>query len=831
MRKLTLLLSIFIGITAFGQEFLGIRQSNYAGVQSISMNPANVVDGRYKLDVNLLSGNISAYNNYISLDASVLNKQDMTDTVNGAWHDSLFQDKYLNERMNDDFKQVFLNAEIQLPSFTIQISDYDAIGFDWKIRNYLNVDGISPELAKLMYEDVDWMAYWNNYNNERVSVQFMQWAEYGLVYGRVLKDDEHTFLKVGGKVKILQGMASAYTYIENLDYEFSNDSILTINNTSASYGHSTGFEFDENLLPWNNYKLNSKLGLGLDIGVVYEYRPSHAEHVYDMDGEEGLWRDDRNKYKWRLGFSIIDIGHLKFEKDPASFNLVVDTAAWDFREEDISSVSDYDSLLNVMFNKEQDVGYFKMNLPTAIILNADYHIQNDFYANAMVYFALQYKKNEDKVHGFTNVSLTPRYDHSWFGAAIPISYSSTAGFRVGMGLRLGPVWIGSSDLKGLFRIGEIYGADLYVGTKVPIHHRHPKDSDEDKVSDKMDECPDVPGVWEFLGCPDTDMDGIQDINDDCPIEPGPAEYNGCPDTDKDGILDKNDDCIQEPGLVEFNGCPDTDSDGIMDKEDDCPTVAGLPEFNGCPDTDGDGLMDKQDECPTEPGPLENHGCPEETRLHLVDTYGDIVETAVQDEDGSFVFTNLPIDQNYLFLLDGDDPNIGDMIHVILRNSDGDHPIQALLNSVGYYEYIYLPTDIAELDTMDAQDVEIVLLPEEEEILNTAFSNLEFETAKAIIRSESYESLDELAILLAKKPEWKLLLAGHTDSEGSASTNLTLSKKRAEAVKYYLIERGIDPERIQTVYFGESQPIADNDTPEGRQQNRRVEMTVLQFNGN
>lgn len=830
-RVAFVLFTLTLTFSTFGQEFLGIRQSNYAGVQSISMNPANTVDGRYKVDINLFSGNVSAYNNYISLDASIIKSSEWKDTANGAWHDSNFQDLYLTERINDNDKQVFLNAEIQLPSFIIQLTDYDAIGFDWKIRNYLNVDGVSPELAKLLYEDMDWAPYWQNYNNSRVSVQFMQWAEYGLAYGRVLADTEHTFFKVGAKVKFLQGMNAAYTYIEDINYQFTNDSLLTINNTSASYGHSVGFEFDENLLPWNNYKMNSKLGIGLDVGAVYEYRPEHAEHRYDMDGMEGLWRDDRNKYKWRIGFSIIDIGSLKFEKDPASFNLVADTTDWDFREEDISSVSDYDSLVDILFNKEQDKGEFKMNLPTSIILNADYHIDGDFYANGMVYFALQYKKNEDKVHGFTNFSLTPRYDHSWWGASIPVSYSSTAGFRVGTGLRLGPVWIGTADIKGLLRIGELYGADFYFGTKVPIHHKHPSDKDGDGVSDKLDECPEVPGVWEFMGCPDTDMDGIQDTEDACPIEPGPVEYNGCPDSDGDGILDKDDACVDTPGIPEFDGCPDTDEDGIQDSEDECPLTAGLAEFNGCPDTDGDGLPDLKDECPDEPGPIENHGCPEATRLYLVDDYGDILETAEQEDDGTFIFKNLPHDQNYLFLLDGDDPNIGDIVHVVLRNADGDMPIDAILNPVGYYEYIFLPKETAEIDTIAAQDVEIVLLPEEEEILNTAFSNLEFETAKAIIRTESYESLNELAILLAKKPDWKILLSGHTDSEGSASTNLNLSKKRAEAVKQYLVERGVDPERIQTLYFGESQPIADNDTPEGRQQNRRVEMTVLKFDGN
>ncbi|MGV6860388.1 MAG: OmpA family protein [Putridiphycobacter sp.] len=116
--------------------------------------------------------------------------------------------------------------------------------------------------------------------------------------------------------------------------------------------------------------------------------------------------------------------------------------------------------------------------------------------------------------------------------------------------------------------------------------------------------------------------------------------------------------------------------------------------------------------------------------------------------------------------------------------------------------------------------------EEQEIINTAFENLEFETAKAIIKDVSYESLEKLAELLIQKPDWRIKVAGHTDSQGAAQNNLILSKKRAEAVKEFLMSRGVTEDRIIVQYFGETQPIADNDTPEGRQKNRRVEMEII-----
>ena len=120
----------------------------------------------------------------------------------------------------------------------------------------------------------------------------------------------------------------------------------------------------------------------------------------------------------------------------------------------------------------------------------------------------------------------------------------------------------------------------------------------------------------------------------------------------------------------------------------------------------------------------------------------------------------------------------------------------------------------------------VIEEEEQEILNTAFENLEFESGKDIIKEVSFPSLEELANLLIKKSEWKIAVAGHTDNVGSAKTNLVLSKKRSQAIADYLDQRGCEFKRVCCSVFWRRETVADNDTKEGRQQNRRVEMTII-----
>jgi outer membrane protein OmpA-like peptidoglycan-associated protein len=287
------------------------------------------------------------------------------------------------------------------------------------------------------------------------------------------------------------------------------------------------------------------------------------------------------------------------------------------------------------------------------------------------------------------------------------------------------------------------------------------DKDGDHIQDKDDKCPDVAGTKEMQGCPDRDGDGVTDLEDDCPDEKGLVEFKGCPDRDGDKITDSEDECPDDAGLAEFLGCPDRDGDGTPDKYDSCPDIAGPKEFKGCPDRDGDTVLDKDDNCPDIVGAVENKGCP------WPDT----------DKDG-----------------------------VVDREDD-------------------CPTTPG-LKELKGCPPAPVLKVEEQKILEKAFASLEFATGKDIIKPVSKPSLNDLANLMKQHPtDWTLKLSGHTDNQGDAVKNMLLSQKRATAVKKYLILKGVKADKIIAEWFGQNVPIADNNTDEGRQKNRRVEMKV------
>ena len=107
------------------------------------------------------------------------------------------------------------------------------------------------------------------------------------------------------------------------------------------------------------------------------------------------------------------------------------------------------------------------------------------------------------------------------------------------------------------------------------------------------------------------------------------------------------------------------------------------------------------------------------------------------------------------------------------------------------------------------------------------NNIFFDFAKATLREESFHELDRILPYFEKLPDLKIELSGHTDAVGSDEANKKLSDARANSVRDYLIQRGVRIDKIEAVGYGESQPVATNDTDEGRQLNRRVEIKVLE----
>lgn len=828
----TVILLTFCHFSLRAQNYLGVQSSNYAGVMALDNQPASFVDGRFKFDLNLASVNVGAWNNAKYFDTKDMPKwwvkSFKTDT---SWisPNSTFSDRYVGDLYNYNDPKVkprgvYINYQVDLINFAFHIKPTIAIGFSAKSRMITNITDIDPKLAKLAENGLDFASLWNlKLSDKLLNVNAMAWNEYGVNFGMVVADRGEHFFKAGGRLKILQGLASAYAYTDKLDYQLLNKDTATSLAGNFKYGYSSSLDDLVNGNTFNPMKSASKLGIGLDLGFVYEWRPDYKKYRYDMDGQTDLAMKDKEKYKIRAGVSILDIGGMKFTKGGLSRDFSVNTTTLDLRVFDkANSFASFDHVIDSLItNKPSDWKAnqgkgqtYYMNTPTALSLQLDYHIWKWFYVNGTGMINLLGKKNVSSVKVPTQFVVTPGFDQAWFGLYVPVSVNQYSGWKAGLATRLGPLTLGMVDFRSMFASGHVRGTEFYAGLRVPILYTAPEDRDNDKVSDHVDNCKDVPGIWAFKGCPDTDGDGIQDAEDLCPDVPGLAEFKGCPDRDGDKIPDKDDDCPDLAGLPYFHGCPDADNDSIIDPKDDCPDVPGIAAFNGCPDRDGDGIKDSEDACPDVAGPLVNQGCPDTDNDGIFDFVDNCPTVYGPKENNGCPWPDTDGDG----LLDKDDecPNLAGPIKnkgCPYQDTDGD----GILDKDDE-----CPTVKGVIENHGCPKIE----QEAQEILNTAFENLEFNTGNAVIKQVSFASLDELAGLLIKKKDWKLQISGHTDNVGEAQKNLILSKQRAEAVKTYLVSKGVDAKRLNTLFFGETQPIATNDTAEGRQKNRRVEMTVI-----
>ncbi|MBL3657821.1 OmpA family protein [Fulvivirga sediminis] len=137
-------------------------------------------------------------------------------------------------------------------------------------------------------------------------------------------------------------------------------------------------------------------------------------------------------------------------------------------------------------------------------------------------------------------------------------------------------------------------------------------------------------------------------------------------------------------------------------------------------------------------------------------------------------------------------------------------------------------DLREYDEGDPQEVDdkdIFLVPVEKESVIT-LKNVFFDWDKAIVKKESYSELDRLVKLMKEKPSLEVKISGHTDNTGDKKYNMSLSQRRATAIRDYLVQKGITEKRMNVEYFGETKPISDNDTAAGRSKNRRVEFQIM-----
>jgi OOP family OmpA-OmpF porin len=279
--------------------------------------------------------------------------------------------------------------------------------------------------------------------------------------------------------------------------------------------------------------------------------------------------------------------------------------------------------------------------------------------------------------------------------------------------------------------------------------------------------------WEFRGDHVFVGDEEEFVEDDITqfeflIGAGAVFGGSSGDEDGDGVSDDIDDCPDTPKHwpVDGRGCPlDSDDDGVPDGADSCPNTphGALVDKKGCPsDSDRDGVFNGIDQCPNTPS-----------------------NTDVDDR-------GCPLDSDKDGVPDGID-----------KCPDTPRNVRVDANGCPIAKPLFTPEKKA-----------LIL------------QGVNFGTDSEKLTEDSRDTLDKVAESLKAYPDVRVEIGGHTDARNSNSYNLDLSQRRAESVKSYLVQQGVDPSQLEVKGYGESKPIASNKTVAGMAKNRRVELKKI-----
>jgi OmpA-OmpF porin, OOP family len=450
---------------------------------------------------------------------------------------------------------------------------------------------------------------------------------------------------------------------------------------------------------------------------------------------------------------------------------------YDFKFNQVGAAVSLQQYLNPSFNLVEKISFNQVRYQTMSRLSG---IDADFYG---INLKLKYKLNNGYIFK-ESAAIAP-----FLVAGIGGSYIDSKQYIEGGAAKISDGEMKANAAAGagiLFQFNDRIGLEVANTINAPLYDAW---DGVDEGGNDLYLVHSAGLVFNFKKPADTDKDGVADRRDKCADTPSTASVDskGCPmDTDEDGVADYLDKCPTEVGSTALNGCPDKDSDTVADVDDKCPEVPGIARFAGCPDSDGDGIEDAKDKCPNLAG------------LDIFDGCADGDGDGVQDSEDKC-------------------PNTEKGIKVDTTGCPADSDGDGVVDSMDK-----CPNSKGEATNDGCPEVKA----EVKKRLDFATRGITFETGRAVLKPSSFPMLNEIVSILGEYTDYKLMMGGHTDSQGSNAANLTLSQARVDAVKAYLQTKGVEASRIEATGYGEEQPIAPNTTAAGRTQNRRVALELV-----
>lgn len=459
-RVCIILLGLSSVLLSNAQEYLGIRNSNYAGVQGLFLNPSSMANSKLKWDVNAISVGTIFDNDFFFIHRKDVPVLGFRKIVNGIINQDIFDNHFDPANPNKQYN-IILSGEVVGPSFFTEISKNNWIGFTMATRAYANTANVPGHLAQNLYTDFRDQDLWNRkWNDQSTIFNAMAWMQYGINYATVLKADAKHEWKAGIGINYLQGIAGAYEKNTNLNYEIPDSSTLVLTNSSADYGL---MKYDSTKSFASSRNLNHGHGFSANIGFTYVvYRDPT---LYTSESQSTM-----SSYKFKIGVSLIDIGMINFNKNSRAYHIETDSSAFNVPDQtNTNGSTSLNQRLRSVASETDSIrtftaDHFDMALPSAISIQADWNVYKNFFLNATIIKGFNHGSRQGIVRPDT-YSLTPRWETSLLEVSVPMSliYYNRWQPRIGFAVRIGYFYFGGDAPGSLFGLNDFERTDFYAG--------------------------------------------------------------------------------------------------------------------------------------------------------------------------------------------------------------------------------------------------------------------------------------------------------------------------------------------------------------------------------
>ena len=461
---------LFLQLSA--QEMLGVMNSNFTGVVSAVINPANTANSGQVINFNLAAGDLFISSNYIYIHrkdygflkifkVNIMDPQYLYvyDYPSTNYRDSLY---YFDYFKNSKLRNFYFKGRIAGPSVMYHKGRH-AFSFITGFRNNTSVVKLPSDLANFIYRGMQFLPQQSTTYSSPGVIRFtaLSWGEIGLGYANNIHKDHHYELDAGLMVKALLGFGGGYGIIDNVTYMIPNIDSIYFYELNGSVGFSLPFNTANNSAAID--PLIKGKGLSIDIGISYIKFNQRS----DRKKKTPVWLEGiKQDYLYKAGLSMIDMGMIRFNKlvqvhEYNNVNNVLWSGLRTFNPTSLQEIlrsASYHLLgdSSASLTSQQKIS---ICLPSAISAQFDYNFGNNLFVNAT--YVQGIRMGRVAVRRSALIAVTPRYETHYFEVNLPFSFYDYRDPQIGLVIRIFNLVIGTEKLGTFFHLTDLNGMDIY----------------------------------------------------------------------------------------------------------------------------------------------------------------------------------------------------------------------------------------------------------------------------------------------------------------------------------------------------------------------------------